>query len=171
MTGSIRLQYQIAVSDSIKFGRFKISPAVVTKLGSLHSAPAWPRLRLCARPSRENPPAPKPDFRPDKIFIEMAGRLACPRNPTRPDCAHRCARPSQRSIPSAKFRHSAEMQACSCRICNQHRATSPARGSGFKPDTTRTNHARTDVIGFLFIMAATLSGSFSGDFFWCILVC
>ena len=40
------------------------------------------------------------------------------------------------------------MQACSCRICNQHRAPSPARGSGFKSDTTRTNHARTGVIGF-----------------------
>ena len=39
----------------------------------------------------------------------MAGRLACPRNPTRPDCAHRCVRPGHRSIPSAKFRHSGKL--------------------------------------------------------------
>jgi hypothetical protein len=37
------------------------------------------------------------------------------------------------------------INAWSCQICNQHRAPSPARGSGFKFDTTRTDHARTGI--------------------------
>jgi hypothetical protein len=37
------------------------------------------------------------------------------------------------------------INAWSCQICNQHRAPSPARGSGFKSDTTRADHARTGI--------------------------
>lgn len=36
-------------------------------------------------------------------------KTGLPQEPTRPDCAHRYARPGQRSIPAAKFRHSAEL--------------------------------------------------------------
>jgi hypothetical protein len=66
--------------------------------------------------------------------------------------------------PVANHENAHPMQACSCRICNQHRAPSPARGSVFKSDTTRTNLARPDVTGFAFIMAAILADTFGEDF-------
>jgi hypothetical protein len=47
--------------------------------------------------------------------------------------------------PNANHTNPHPMQDWSCQICNQHRATSPARGSGFKFDTTRTNLARPGV--------------------------
>jgi hypothetical protein len=56
--------------------------------------------------------------------------------------------------PDANHANAHPISAWSCQICNQPRATSPTRGSGFKPDTTRTNLARTAVTGFSFIMAA-----------------
>ena len=84
-------------------------PEVVTKLASLHSASTWPAFRLCARPSRQNPPATKPDFRLAKFSIQSTGKLVCPKTPTRPDCAHRYARPCHHSISSAKFSHSGEL--------------------------------------------------------------
>jgi len=49
--------------------------------------------------------------------------------------------------PDANHANPHPMQDWSYRICNQYRATSPAHGSGFKSDTTRTNHARTGIIG------------------------
>jgi hypothetical protein len=49
--------------------------------------------------------------------------------------------------PDANHANAHPINDWSCQICNQHRATSPARGPGFKPDTTRTNHARPDVTG------------------------
>ena len=54
-------------------------------------------------------PAPKPDFRPAKIFIQMAGRLACPKTPRATKRHTAPLRPGCRSIPAAKFRHSAEL--------------------------------------------------------------
>src|ERR1039457_863830 len=54
-------------------------------------------------------PAPKPDFRRAKIFIQMAGRLACPRTPRATERHTAPLRPGCRSIPAAKFRHSAEL--------------------------------------------------------------
>jgi len=66
-------------------------------------------LRLCARPSRQNPPAPKPDFPAVKSFNSDGRKTGLPQDPTRPDCAHRYARPRHRSITTAKFRHSAEL--------------------------------------------------------------
>jgi hypothetical protein len=47
--------------------------------------------------------------------------------------------------PVANHANTHPMQAWSYRICTQHRAPSPARGSGFKSDTTRTNRARMSV--------------------------
>jgi hypothetical protein len=49
--------------------------------------------------------------------------------------------------PDANHANPHPMQDWSCQIYNQHRATPPARGSGFKFNTTRTNHARMGVTG------------------------
>jgi hypothetical protein len=67
--------------------------------------------------------------------------------------------------PDANHANAHPMSDWSCQICNQHRATSPTRGSGFKPDTTRTNLARTDIMGLALIVAAILAGMFS-EAFW-----
>jgi hypothetical protein len=58
--------------------------------------------------------------------------------------------------PDANHANTHPINDWSCQICNQHRATSPARGSGFKSDTTRTNLARTGIPSFVFIMPAIL---------------
>ena len=44
--------------------------------------------------------------------------------------------------PVAKQANAHPMQDWSCRICHQHRAPVTLRGTGFKPDTTRTRFAR-----------------------------
>jgi hypothetical protein len=59
--------------------------------------------------------------------------------------------------PDANHANAHPKQDWSCQICNQHCAMSPSRRTGFKPDTTRTNYARTGVTRFAFIMAAILS--------------
>ena len=56
--------------------------------------------------------------------------------------------------PDANHANPHPMQDWSCQICYQRRATSPSRSTGFKSDTTRTNHARMGVTGFAFIIAA-----------------
>jgi hypothetical protein len=58
--------------------------------------------------------------------------------------------------PDANHANAHPVDAWSCQLCNQYRATSPARGSGFKLDTTRTNHARMGVIGLRMFLAAIL---------------
>ena len=47
--------------------------------------------------------------------------------------------------PVANQENAHPMKDWSCRICNQHRAHVTLRGTGFKPDTTRTDHARKNV--------------------------
>jgi hypothetical protein len=49
--------------------------------------------------------------------------------------------------PVANQENAHPMRAWSCRICNQHRAHVTLRGTGFKPDTTRTNQARNTITG------------------------
>jgi hypothetical protein len=49
--------------------------------------------------------------------------------------------------PDANHANTHPINAWSCQIYNQHHATSPARGSGFKSDTTRTNLTRTGLAG------------------------
>jgi len=66
--------------------------------------------------------------------------------------------------PDANHENAHPMQDWSCQICNQPRAPSPARGSGFKYDTTRTNRTRTSVMGWRANWAAILAGSFIDDF-------
>jgi hypothetical protein len=56
--------------------------------------------------------------------------------------------------PDANHESAHHINDWSCQICNQHRATSPTRESGFKSDTTKTNHVRTGITYFSFIMAA-----------------
>src|SRR5208282_2436513 len=56
--------------------------------------------------------------------------------------------------PVANHENAYPMQDWSCQICNQPRAPSPARRTGFKSDTTRTNHARMGVTSFALTMAA-----------------
>jgi hypothetical protein len=56
--------------------------------------------------------------------------------------------------PDANHANAHPINDWSCQICNQHRATSPAHGSGFKSDTTRTNLARQNGIGLRASLAA-----------------
>jgi hypothetical protein len=73
--------------------------------------------------------------------------------------------------PDANHENAHPMQDWSCQICNQPRAPSPARRTGFKSGTTRTNLARMDITSFALIMAAILSSSFRGHIYGGILVC
>ena len=58
--------------------------------------------------------------------------------------------------PDADHANAHPINAWSCQICNQHRASSHARGTDFKTDTTRTNLARMGVARFALIMATVL---------------
>jgi hypothetical protein len=60
--------------------------------------------------------------------------------------------------PDANHANTHPINDWSCQLCNQPRALSPARRTGFKSDTTRTNLARTGVTGSAIIMAAILTG-------------
>ena len=122
----------------------------VTKLGSLRSAPAWPRLRLCARPSRQNRPPPSQTSCLDKIFIQMPEDWLAPGIPR-----DRTARTATLAQAIAPFRQPSfvtpqNCNARSCQICNQHHATSPARGSRSRKLKLRNkmnliwNETRTD---------------------------
>ena len=66
---------------------------VATKLRRLHSASTWPPFRCVLVPSRQNPPGPRARLSANGQE-PSAKRLACPKTPTRPDCAHRCTAPS-----------------------------------------------------------------------------
>jgi len=59
-----------------------------------------------------------------------------------------CRLADLKAKPDANHANAHPMHDWSCQICNQHRAMSPARGSGFKSDTTRPNLARANVIGW-----------------------
>ena len=58
---------------------------------------------LVCSPVASKSTRPKPDCRPVNFFIQMAGRLACPKTPYATELRHRCARPGYRSIPAARF--------------------------------------------------------------------
>src|ERR1019366_2489819 len=49
-------------------------------------------------------PSPKADFRAVKIFHSVGRKTGLPQDTHATGCAHRYARPGQRSIPTAKFR-------------------------------------------------------------------
>ena len=56
--------------------------------------------------------------------------------------------------PDANHANAHPMQEWSCQLCHQPCALSPARRTGFKSDTTRTNHARMSIVGLINDMAA-----------------